>query len=342
MKRPGRIAVLVTAAAAICVCFGAAYNSLALRRLRQAHPVPGAFYAVSGHRMHLYCIGTGSPTVVLEAGLGDDWVYWQKVQPEIAKITRVCSYDRAGLGWSEPQSPPQDAQIISSHLHSLLQAAHEAGPFIFVGASAGGFYVRQYFSNFPADIAGLVLVDSSVPEQLTVFPGRMDTSANRHKRHRDANWQWLREVTGYARITGHCQGDVETGLESYAPFVEAETCRPSYTTAWLPEYDGFWISADETSRANCCGDVPLFIISQDPDRPKNGWDAQSIAQQPMWSQLQDNLKRLSPHSRRIIAKLSGHHVMIDRPDVVIDGIQQVITDIRRHEFDPQDGTTIHQ
>lgn len=342
MKRVVQTVVLLTCLAAGAACLGALYNGLALHRLQAAHQAPGAFYNVAGHSMHLYCTGTGSPTVVLEAGLGGDWIYWQKVQPEIAKTTRVCSYDRAGLGWSEPQSPPQGAEVVASHLHSLLQAAHEPGPFILVGASAGGFYVRQYFSNFTSDVAGIVLVDSSVPEQLTVFPGRMDTPEKRKKRHRDANWQWLREVTGYARITGHCNGDVEKGLESYAPLVAAETCRPRFTTAWLPEYDGFWTSADEAARAHCCGDAPLLVISQDPDRPKDGWDAQSIAQQPMWSQLQDNLKRLSPHSRRIIAKLSGHHVMIDRPDVVITGIQQVVTDVRQHQPDPQEGTTVQQ
>ena len=342
MKRAAKFIVLLICLVVVVVCLGATYNAVALRLLQKAHPVPGAFYTVAGHSMHLYCTGTGSPTVVLEAGLGDDWIYWQKVQPEIAKTTRICSYDRAGLGWSEPQSPPQDAEVISSHLHSLLLAAHEHGPFVLVGASAGGFYVRQYISKFSRDVAGIVLVDSSVPEQLTVFPGRMDTPENRRKRHHDANRQWVRELTGYARFTGHCKGDVEKGLEDYATLVAAETCRPSFTTAWLPEYDGFWASADEAARANCCGDIPLLVISQDPDRPKDGWDAQSIAQQPVWSQLQENLKRLSPHSRRIIARLSGHHVMIDRPDVVITGIQQIVMDVRTLKADPQERTTIQQ
>lgn len=342
MKLVGKLLALIIGLVAAVAGAGALYNALALHRLRAAHPAPGAFYRVAGHTMHIYCTGTGSPTVILEAGLGDDWIYWQKVQPELAKTTRICSYDRAGLGWSEPQSPPQDAEVISSRLHSLLQAAHEQGPYVLVGASAGGFYLRQYFSNFPGDVAGVVLVDSSVPEQLTVFPGRMDTPESRRKRHRDANWQWVREITGYARVTGACKGEVEKGLESYAPLVASESCRPSFTRAWLPEYDAFWASADEAACAHCCGEVPLLIISQDPDRPKDGWDAQSIAQQPMWSQLQDNLKRLSPHSRRIIAKLSGHHVMIDRPDVVISGIQQVVTDVREHRPDPQDGTTVRQ
>ena len=342
MSRLAKPALNLIVILGACACLGAIYNLIALHRLRAAHPAPGAFYDVAGHSMHLYCIGAGSPTLVLEAGLGDDWIYWQKVQPRLAETTRVCSYDRAGLGWSAPQPPPQDAQVISSNLHSLLMAAHERGPLILVGASAGGFYTRQYFSNFREDVAGVVLVDSSVPEQLTVFPGRMDTVEKRNKRHRNARLQWLREISGYARITGQCKGEVEKGQESYAPFVAAETCRPGFSTAWLPEYDSFWHSADEAAQSKCCGDVPLLVISQDPDRSKVGWDAQSISQQPMWSQLQENLKRLSLHSRRIIAVSSGHHVMIDRPDVVISGIQQMIMDLRQHRPDPQDGTTIRQ
>jgi pimeloyl-ACP methyl ester carboxylesterase len=324
---------------AACVCVGAVYNTIILRSLRTAYPVPGDFYQVDGHTMHLYCIGTGSPTVVLESGLGDDWIYWQKVQPEVEKSTRVCSYDRAGLGWSAPQPTPRDAEAISSQLHTLLLTANEHGPFLLVGASAGGFYVRQYFSSFPADVAGVVFVDSSVPEQLTVFPDRMDTEAKRHRRHREATLQWLKEFSGYARVSGHCKGEVEKGMQSYSVFVAAESCRPNFTTAWLPEYDDFWRSAEEASRTRCCGDVPLLVISQDPDRPKVGWDAQSIAQQPTWSSLQENLKRLSAHSRRIIAKSSGHHVMADRPDVVITGIQNMVLLLRNNVADSEEGTT---
>jgi pimeloyl-ACP methyl ester carboxylesterase len=321
------------------MCVGAIYNTIALRNLRTAHPAPGDFYQVDGYTMHLYCIGTGSPTVVLESGLGGDWIYWQKVQPEVGKSTRVCSYDRAGLGWSTPQPPPRDAEVISSQLHSLLKTANQHGPFLLVGASAGGFYVRQYVSSFPADVAGVVFVDSSVPEQLTAFPGRMDTEEKRRRRHWDATLQLLKEFSGYARVSGHCKGEVEDGMQSYSVFVAAESCRPNFTTAWLPEYDDFWRSAEEASRARCCGDVPLLVISQDPDRPKVGWDAQRIAQQPKWSSLQENLKLLSPHSRRIIAKSSGHHVAVDRPDVVITGIQNMVMLLRNHVADSGEGTT---
>lgn len=335
-----RLVLVLCVALPLCILAGAVYNTMALRKLQTTYRAPGDFYNVGGHPMHIYCTGSGSPTVVLESGLGNDWISWQKVQPEIAKTTRVCSYDRAGLGWSAPQEPPRDAQTISQQLHYLLLAANEKGPFVLVGASAGGFYVRQYASSFPAEVAGIVFVDSSVPEQLTVFPGRMDTDEKRGKRHRGATLEWFKVLSGWQRLRGRCDGTIENGLESYRGYAAAESCRPIFTTAWLGEYDAFWQSAEEAAKTNCCGNIPLVIVSQDPDRPKIGWDAESIAQQPMWGKLQDDLKRLSPHSRRIIARGSGHHVMIDRPEVVIGGIESVLSDIREHRKDPQEGTTI--
>ena len=93
----------------LCVVASATYNALRIRHLQSGHPVPGKLYEVNGSPMHLYCTGTGSPTVLLESGLGNGWLYWQKVQPALATATRVCSYDRAGLGWSDSQAGPRDA-----------------------------------------------------------------------------------------------------------------------------------------------------------------------------------------------------------------------------------------
>src|SRR5882724_4911865 len=125
----------------VCVAASSSFNLLYLRHQKTRYPVPGKFYQVYGKTMHIYCAGLGSPTVVIEPGIGGDWLDWQRVQPELAKTTRVCSYDRAGLGWSEGQSGPRDAVNIASQLHTLLQQAGEQGPFVLLGASAGGFYV---------------------------------------------------------------------------------------------------------------------------------------------------------------------------------------------------------
>jgi pimeloyl-ACP methyl ester carboxylesterase len=326
----------------LCGAAGAGYNVVCLWYLQSRYPVPGKFYQVNGSPMHLYCTGAGSPTVVVESGLGGEWLAWQKVQPELAKTTRVCTYDRAGVGWSELQPGPRDAKNIAAQLHSLLQQAGEIGPVVLVGGSAGGFYVRQFVATYPTEVVGVVFADASVPEQILALPGAKDTEEKRSKRHRDAIWEWLKDASGWARLSGHCQGDLESGLEAYRDLARAEACRPSFETSWLGEADAFEISAEQAAAARCCGDLPLLVISQDPDRPKPGWTAQQIAAQPIWNTLQENLKRLSPHSRRIIARNSGHHVMIDRPDVIINGVRQLVLEIRNKVPDPAEGTTVVQ
>jgi pimeloyl-ACP methyl ester carboxylesterase len=321
---------------------GSLYNAAAVWRLSSLYPVPGKFFEVNGSKMHLYCTGSGSPTVVLESGLGGDWLVWQKVQPGLEKTTRVCSYDRAGLGWSDPQPGPRDAKDIALQLHALLQQAGETGPLVLAGASAGGFYVRQFVADYPTEVAGIVFVDASTPEQIEALPGAKDSEPARAKRHRDADWDWLKDATGWARITGHCNGEVEKGLEAYANIARAGDCRPSFAVSWLGEWDSFWISGEQAAAVHCCGNIPMVILSQDPDRPKPGWTAQAIAAQPIWVKLQEQLKTLSPHSRRIVARGSRHHVADDHPDVVISATQRLIAGIRNQVTDPEDGTTVVQ
>lgn len=337
-----RLLLIVLFVILLGVLTSAAYNALYVHHLAKQQPVPGKFYQVNGYQMHLYCTGTGSPTVVLEGGRGVDWIYWQKVQPELSKTTRVCSYDRAGIGWSDPQPGPRDAIHIAQQLHSLLQQTGETGSLILAGASAGGFYVREYVASYPTEIAGLVFIDASVPEQSDALPDANDSEAKRKQRHRMATTEWLKETSGWARLSGQCRGEVERGLEAYIDLATAEACRPSFAASWLGEWDDFWRSGEEAAQAPCCGNLPLLVISQDPDRPKPGWDAQSIAANPIWAGLQENLKKLSPRSRRIIARNSGHHIMIDRPDVIISGVHQMVLNIRNKTDDPGYGTTVVQ
>ena len=121
-------------------------------------------------------------------------------------------------------------------------------------------------------------------------------------------------------MSGGCKPEVEPGLEAYSNIARSETCRPVYAMSWRDEADQFWNSAREAARARCCNDLPLLIISQDPGSPRSG---QPALIRPIWNSLQERLKALSPRSRRVIARGSGHAVMIDRPDVIIRGIQQV-------------------
>jgi pimeloyl-ACP methyl ester carboxylesterase len=329
--------------ALLAVAASSANNLWQLHQLARNYPPPGKMVEVDGHAMHLYCIGTGTPTVVLESGLGSGWLQWQTVQPELARTTRVCAYDRAGLGWSDMRPGARDARHIAAELHALLLQAGESAPLVLVGASAGGLYVRQFFASYPAEVVGLVLADASLPEQVRALPHAEYTEDKRSQQHRQAWWTWFKEASGWSRLSGQCEGDLEPGMQAYANQARAEACRPSYALSWLGEWDEFWHSAEQAAQAPCCGDRPLLVISQDPDRPKPGWSAEAVAVQPIWNGLQEGLKRLSPHSRRIIARNARHHVMADRPDVVISGTRQLVLDIRRHAApDGANGSTVVQ
>lgn len=303
-------------------------NFLTNKVLEARYPVPGSFFAVNGRLMHLYCTGHGSPTVILDAGGGGDWLIWQKVQPEASKAMRVCSYDRAGTGWSESQPSVQDAINISEQLHLLLKAADEKPPFLLVSASVAGFYGRVYVDRYPAEVAGLVFVDSSTPEQIVEIPGSAYSPALIRQKHREVMFEWWKEATGWSLLKGDCKPEVEPGLESYANLAWAEMCRPSYAVSWRGEADQFWTSAEEASRARCCNKLPLVVISQDPNDPRS---SQAPSIRPIWNSLQERLKTLSPNSRRVIARSSGHAIMIDRPDVVIRAIEEICAEESGHD-----------
>lgn len=160
----GAVAALVALA-----LVGMTYQALATRADRRNFPPPGKLVDVGGHRLHIQCAGEGRPTVVLETGTLAMSALWGWVQPQVAVHTRVCSYDRAGKGWSEPGPEPRDALRIASELRTLLRNAGETPPYVLVGHSFGGPLVRVYADQYPEDVAGLLLLDSSHPDQATRF-----------------------------------------------------------------------------------------------------------------------------------------------------------------------------
>jgi pimeloyl-ACP methyl ester carboxylesterase len=151
----------------VALVVGAIYQAIGTEiDQREAFPGPGEMVEVGEHRVHLNCLGQGSPTVVLDGGWGYTSVEWSGwVQPEVAEHTRVCAYDRAGMGWSEPGPSPLDANWVASELHTLLQEADEEGPYVLVGHSLAGLYSCIYAKRYPEEVAGMVLVDSSHPDQ---------------------------------------------------------------------------------------------------------------------------------------------------------------------------------
>src|SRR5438093_1561324 len=158
-------ALAVTAAGA-----GAAFQWIATRHDLAANPPPGRLVDVGGHRLHILCTGAGSPAVVLESGLGGSSADWGFVQPGVAAFTRVCSYDRAGMGYSDPGPSPRTARRIARELAELLDRSGIARPVVLVGAYSGGFTVRIFASEYGERAAGLVLVDASHEDQTHDVP----------------------------------------------------------------------------------------------------------------------------------------------------------------------------
>jgi len=158
-RRLRRILGLGAGLLVIALVAGAVFQRMSERKDLQLFPPPGKMVDVGGRHLHLYCTGIGSPTVVLIAGLGNDVNHWSSVQPSIAEFTRVCSYDRAGLGWSDPSSEPKSADRIVKDLETLLERAGEKPPYILAGHSNGGPYVRLYAAAQPENVAGLLLID---------------------------------------------------------------------------------------------------------------------------------------------------------------------------------------
>jgi pimeloyl-ACP methyl ester carboxylesterase len=157
---------------ALCAV-GGGYQTIGELLDRRMYPAPGQLVDIGGHRLHLYCVGSGSPTVILESGLGEAAAYWGWISTAVAPETRVCAYDRAGRGWSDPAAAPQDGIAVATDLHVLLDRAHVPGPFVLVGHSSGAQYVRIFAGRYPEQVAGMVLLDGQPPEvfeSLPIFP----------------------------------------------------------------------------------------------------------------------------------------------------------------------------
>jgi pimeloyl-ACP methyl ester carboxylesterase len=147
----------------VLASIGGGYETVREATDTNAYPMPGQLIDVGGHRLHLSCTGSGTPTVVLEAGGGEMSSNLGWIAPAVARDTRVCVYDRAGRGWSEPADTAQDATQIATDLHTLLQRGHAPGPYVLAGHSFGGLYVLTFAARCPGDVAGMVLVDSTAP-----------------------------------------------------------------------------------------------------------------------------------------------------------------------------------
>jgi pimeloyl-ACP methyl ester carboxylesterase len=310
---------------------GFLYQNISEARERRFHPAPGKrenIFAGSDRPslfMHIDCTGRGTPTVILDSGLGDSFISWHKVQPEIAKFTRVCSYDRAGLGYSDSSPRPRTSRVMVDELHRLLQSAAVPSPYILVGHSMGGFDVRVYASLYRSEVAGMVLVDSSHPEQQERFPPALN----------DLDATWLREQEffeftmpfGIPRLLGFCGND---------DAVRAVECNFHNLREGVAELKAISESATQTATTGSLGDIPLVVLSHDPDMPQPDLPEDLVKPtNDAWEQMQEELTHLSTRGKQVIAKRSGHYIQLDRPDLVIEAVRSVVDQTRKAQPVPE-------
>ena len=283
---------------------GATYQWLATRKELAATPPPGHLVDIGGHRLHLWCTGEGAPAVILDTGLGGSTAGWGLVQPEVARFTRVCSYDRAGMGYSDPGPSPRTARRIASELAELLARGGIAGPVVLVGASIAGFAVRVFASDHPERAAGLVLVDASHEDDAHEVPWI-------------ARFVPVLSTLGVLRLFGV---SFDQGVESLAPsvrrFAQATRFRAAGYQAAADEIIHIRESAEEVRSSRRKLTIPVLVVTG-----ARGADEK-------WRRLQQDQASLSERGCLIAAQQSGHVVAIDQPEVVVNAIRTVVETAR--------------
>lgn len=287
---------------------GMLYQAIATGIDKRNYPPPGELVDVGGYRLHLYCMGQntdGRPTVILETGLGGsatsaDWAW---VQPEIAKTTRACAYDRAGLGWSDRSPQPRDAQHIAAELHTLLQNSQTPGPYVLVGWSYGGLYVRVYAAQYPEETAGLVLLDSSLPEQCTATPAWQQQCASTIRTNSVAR---VIARLGVIRVIGLLQPP--SGL----PSPQSEELLASFSAAkdWDAQLAEFQASpatsAQVLSSKGVLGGTPLYVLTAtDHEAPRDMEQAWQVWQSGLTALSTNSVQRVLPGATHASLVLSS-------------------------------------
>lgn len=307
-----------------------------MQQLRAQYPAPGELVEVDGTRMHIRCEGTGSPTVIMEAGSGDCSLSWALVQKNVSAFTRVCTYDRQGYAWSDPVSGPLTASNVTGRLHTLLSRANVSPPYVMTGHSLGGVYVRYYTHHYPDEVAGLVLVD----------PG--------------SEWQMIRTGENFAREQKAAIA-VKTSLlhgmgkeAAKGTFVKNLSLLQNYCNPKLPPYEyyafqalwatkpSFWDACavegesgfslwEEVSRKNITklGNIPLIVISSGQDMGFSSDPEENKYANTVFRTLQKEMATESPQGKYLIAVNSSHYIQIDEPDLVTGAIRSVVNASRQ-------------
>lgn len=315
---------------AVLVLSGATWNAVCNTRDRRRFPPPGQLLAVDGLKQHLHCTGQGQPTVILDSGFSMPALSWALVQPELSKRVRVCSYDRVGLGYSDPDpsGAPQTSARIAERLHTLLVRAGVRGPLVLVGHSNGGYLVRSYYARFPGEVVGAVLIDSSHERMDEHFIGPSWESEHRVGQEKDRRWllvwrflSWSGVLRGGLSLAARSsklplpQDVVERAIFLFS--------QPAWRPSTVAEGDGIIETVAEMRTGRDLGSLPLIVLTAGRFQPRGVPDRGDHWNQLWVHELQPQLARLSTRGRQIIAD-SGHLIPFEAPGAAIQAVSEVL------------------
>jgi len=331
------------AVVALLLIGGVSYELMGEQLDARRYPRQGRLVALGpqfpGVSLNIDCTGPATapgPTIILESGLGIAGYDWKLVQEPVAQFARVCSYDRAGYGWSSAGPLPRTSLEIAKELHALLGAAGEKGPFVLVGHSFGGFNIRVYTGLYPRDVVGMVLVDASNEDMVARFP-----PAVRSALQKPVNYTFIRIIlktmlhlgvmraVGFDASTGDDSVTISRDVLALAREVWALTLSAKFLDANISEGQWFDRSGAQARSAGDLGDRPLIVLTAGRFDALDGLPP-GIAQKDkdeafrIWSkELQVNEMHLSTRGKQIIVAGSGHSMMVERHGAITAAIREV-------------------
>ncbi|MGZ6039444.1 MAG: alpha/beta fold hydrolase [Phenylobacterium sp.] len=317
---------------------GAVWEQVARRHVAAAYPAPGRLVDIGGRRMQIECRGSGSPTVVLETGLdyfGE--LAWAKVIGPVSAFTRVCAYSRAGIVWSDDKPGPHDGLGAAHDLHATLAAAGEKGPFVMAGLSMGGPIVSLYTGLYGDQVAGIVYVDSSHPDQIKRTQAALGKLPNDKAFIQDlggkASWTGGPRLVALAARNSH--GETMANMPPRAK----EIGLAYFATSLGPmtaERDALAATFREAGAYRNLGARPVIVLTHGkstPDVPK----AQAEKFDEMWLGMQKDMAKWSSRGVQRTVGDSGHYIPNDDPNAVISAIREVVDEVRAEQGGPAPG-----
>ncbi len=295
------------------------YGAYANHRDAERFPAPGKMVAVDNHQIHVNCVGTGAPTVVLESALAGPSLLWQPVQTKVAEFTRVCSYDRDGVGWSSESGEARTAARFTADLHQALAGAGEKGPFVMVGHSIGGMLALNYARQYPEDIAGMVLLDSTHPDQFS-------EGSEQWKDHKQA-LPFFRAAPVLARL-----GLLRFALwmtDRLKPLPLPQQTRENYIALAATPKAANAIKSEANALFDICHDSAVF--PKLGDKPVLVLSAAKTLEEGFPPRFHEEMAKLSTHGVHRVVPEATHSGMVLKPGPLqasVDGIREVVMQVR--------------